>query len=273
MKKTTYFGLSQSVKKRQKNNFQGPPSRGVGQALTGNKKGVRSKWRPPSLLLLLLLLAGAASSAAPSPLRFWLDTYAFGSGETDLLQEAIAASGGAANVSGVTPARFLLLKGYQQTRKWDVYWTNAAVRLGACCAATQSVAAPHPEEPERQHRLRPPPLLSPAPQACRAAYKRPLRPGQLVNCVPGSEAISEKAGLFRTLEAAYGRGGAAALAPLTFVLPRQHFQLAALLRQVGGRCVWLPIAADAGRSRCSLRSAPAVGSWCCCCRRPRCRAE
>lgn len=70
-------------------------------------------------------------------------------------------------------------------------------------------------------------------QACHAAYKRSLQAHQIVSCLPGTEAITEKARLFATLEAAYGVRLAAKIAPLSFTLPRQYFQLAQMVQEVG----------------------------------------
>lgn len=58
--------------------------------------------------------------------RFWLDDYAFGVGETDILKEAVLKAQNAV-IAGRTANRFLALKGYQLSRKWDIYWTTNSV--------------------------------------------------------------------------------------------------------------------------------------------------
>lgn len=88
-------------------------------------------------------------------------------------------------------------------------------------------------------------------QACFAAFRRKLLPSHLVNCLPGSEAMTEKAWLFWTLRAAYGKL-AAAIAPEVFQLPREYFQLARTLVQVGG---------DARRTIVDLRAVPGRGYY------------
>lgn len=92
--------------------------------------------------------AAAASSSdtgSTSPLRIWIDEFFWAGGETALLHEAIAASGGAAVLAGATRNPVLALKSYQQAAKADVLWTGHAVREargrgraggGSSCAAT-----------------------------------------------------------------------------------------------------------------------------------------
>lgn len=188
-------------------------------------------------LFLALHLAACCSADQPA-LRFWLDDYAFGPGETELLAAAVAAAPApGAEVAGRTPTRFLLLKGFQQSRKWDVYWTNRKVSCWGWAACDTACAPAAQDEGTASTPLRistpeTPCMRTPTPlQACSEAFKRPLRPGQLVNCVPGLEAVTEKARLFRSLEVAFGAAAAAAVAPLTYSLPGQYFQLAALLQK------------------------------------------
>ena len=77
-----------------------------------------------------LVVAQASESGANSSqlLRFWLDEYAFGTGETILLEEAVAREPGA-EVAGRTQTRFFTTKGFQAPGKWDVYWTSTKVGL------------------------------------------------------------------------------------------------------------------------------------------------
>ncbi|KAL4452451.1 hypothetical protein ABPG75_008113 [Micractinium tetrahymenae] len=132
-------------------------------------------------------------SPAATPLRLWIDDFFFAEGETTLLKEAIAEAGvGTAVLAGVTRNRVLQLKSYQQTGKADVLWTG---RLG-----------------------------------CYEAFKRRLNASHAVSCVPGTQAVSDKAGLAASLEAAYGPA-AGGIVPRSFRLPQQYTALAAHIKQ------------------------------------------
>lgn len=78
---------------------------------------------------LLLLLVLQCRCTPPAPLRVWIDQYAWHAlAETQLLREAVAASGGTAVLAGETRSAVIQLKGYQQLHKLDVYWTSREVR-------------------------------------------------------------------------------------------------------------------------------------------------
>ncbi|KAK9818821.1 hypothetical protein WJX74_005844 [Apatococcus lobatus] len=108
----------------------------------------------------------AASLLTAVPVRFWIDQYAFGEGETFLIKSAIQASSWA-RISGEAKTKFLSVKGHQALSEWDIYWT--------------------------------------AHQGCERALLN-IRPGQKVSCVPGMEAVTDKRRLATTLRAAYGEG-------------------------------------------------------------------
>lgn len=193
-----------------------------------------------ALLLIAALTAGttiaaAAAAAEPdaptAPLRLWIDEFFFAKGETELLREAVEASGGAAVLAGATRNRVLQLKSYQQTGRADVLWTGRTVRLSggrmhACkLAHVQASAACQPL-------TRPTTLLPrPNPQGCYEAFRRSLNASHAISCVPGSHALTGKAALAATLEAAYGPA-AWGLLPRSFYLPSQYPALASHLRQV-----------------------------------------
>lgn len=61
-------------------------------------------------------------------MAIWIDEFFFAEGETVLLREAVAASGGAAVVAGTTHNRIFQLKSYQQPDRMDVMWTGQQVR-------------------------------------------------------------------------------------------------------------------------------------------------
>ncbi len=77
--------------------------------------------------------AAALDAQDQNPLRFWFDEFFFAEGETVLLREAVAASGGAAVVAGETRNRVLQLKSYQLSGKMDVMWTGRAVGVAMAC--------------------------------------------------------------------------------------------------------------------------------------------
>lgn len=195
--------------------------------------------------------ATAAAAAGPAPLRLWIDEFFFAEGETALLREAVEASGGAAVLAGTTRNRVLQLKSYQQAARADVLWTGLAVRAGCGQAkleqgvdkgssvhACMQVAGGacrckrHARSSNPQLLRIPPSRRRPHPrQGCYEAFRRSLNASHAVSCVPGSQALSGKAALAATLEAAYGPA-AWGLLPLSFHLPRQFPALAAHLRQV-----------------------------------------
>lgn len=68
-------------------------------------------------------------------------------------------------------------------------------------------------------------------QGCYEAFKRRLNASHAVSCVPGTQAVSDKAGLAASLEAAYGPD-AWGIVPRTFRLPGEYAALAAYIKQV-----------------------------------------
>jgi hypothetical protein len=124
-------------------------------------------------LLGLWALASIADGSATfelaqgrEPLRIWIDEFFFASGETVLLREAAAATGGAATVAGSTHNRVMQLKSYQLADKVDVMWTGQRVGWSACTCqwiarrapasglrAVQWNAAPHRLAPISCHSL------------------------------------------------------------------------------------------------------------------------
>ena len=110
-----------------------PPSTATAAAASRRHTPLAHPSMQMSVRLLLLLLgavAGATAASTPpadTPLRIWIDDFFFSKGETQLLREAAAASGGAALVAGTTHNRVLQLKSYQRTGVADVLWTGPAV--------------------------------------------------------------------------------------------------------------------------------------------------
>ena len=68
-------------------------------------------------------------------------------------------------------------------------------------------------------------------QGCYEAFRRQLNATHTISCLPGSQAVSGKAELAASLEAAYG-AAAWGILPLTFRLPQQYAALATHLKQV-----------------------------------------
>ncbi|PRW57529.1 tubulin tyrosine ligase-like member 5 [Chlorella sorokiniana] len=167
--------------------------------------------RAAARLLLLLVVSIACSAvttatstpAANPPLRIWIDEFFFSEGETQLLREAAAASGGAALVAGTTHNRVLQLKSYQRTGAVDVLWTG--------------------------------------PAGCYEAFRRQLNATHAVSCVPGSQAMTDKAALVGSLAAAYGPA-AWGVVPRSFRLPAQYGEMAAHLKRehaAGHSSLWV----------------------------------
>lgn len=77
------------------------------------------------------------------------------------------------------------------------------------------------------------PPTSPPTQGCYAAFRRQLNATHAVSCVPGSQAVTEKAALVGSLAAAYGPA-AWGVVPRSFRLPTQYGEMAAHLKRVGG---------------------------------------
>jgi hypothetical protein len=77
-------------------------------------------------------------------------------------------------------------------------------------------------------------------QSCSAALSAAAAPpSNTINCLPGCQALTDKASLAATLSAAYGADGAAAVLPRTFALPSQQRQLAAHVRASGAGGAWV----------------------------------
>lgn len=94
-----------------------------------------------------------------SPTRFFIDEGYFLDGDTEILRAYIAASNNRLEITGESTAAFLSVKGYYVPEKWDVYWT---IR-----------------------------------QSCHMAFPY-MKPGQMVNCIPGVEAMSLKRRFIQT---------------------------------------------------------------------------
>lgn len=118
--------------------------------------------------------------------KFWIDEFAFGDGETNLLRSEIESSNGAASLTGETLAPFLTTKGYQTLPAFDIYWTGR--------------------------------------QGCYQAFKYDLLNTHIISCSPGTESITKKARLVSTLLTAFG-DVAFSIIPLTYRLPQDYFQL------------------------------------------------
>ena len=69
-------------------------------------------------------------------------------------------------------------------------------------------------------------------QGCYEAFKRRLNASHSVSCVPGAQAVTGKASLVGSLQAAYGEG-AWGIVPRSFRLPQQYSDMVAHLKQVG----------------------------------------
>ncbi len=99
---------------------------------------------PFATALLILQLCALGSCAkhvgGREPLRIWIDEFFFASGETVLLREAAAATGGAATVAGSTHNRVMQLKSYQLADKVDIMWTGQ--RVGALCLRVPGAGSP-----------------------------------------------------------------------------------------------------------------------------------
>jgi hypothetical protein len=168
---------------------------------------------PLAALLLLLSLAAAATSTSASttdaPLRVWLDAYAFGAGEVDLLREACAAGAAGAALAGETRGAFLATKGAHALARHDFLWSGRAGCMAAWRAGRNATAA---------------------------------------NCVPGTGAVTGRAALARALYRAYGPR-ADVLFPRSYALPRElpAFAAAALAAPRSGGWL-LKGAAHRGRS-------------------------
>ncbi|GFR45039.1 hypothetical protein Agub_g6409 [Astrephomene gubernaculifera] len=143
------------------------------------------------LLVALVLgpLLAAAGDAIPSdsnagtPVRLWLDSVFFSTGEIQILKDIVANSSGKLVVSGETQASFLSVKGAYVPQSWELYWT---VRR-ACHAVLGAIAPP----------------------------KR-------VNCIPGVEAVAYKQPLVRSMQEAYGEA-AFDFIPRSYMLPTQYW--------------------------------------------------
>lgn len=72
-----------------------------------------------------------------------------------------------------------------------------------------------------------PPRLS---QECLRAFSQPLEEEHLISCMPGSEALTSKRGLIRTLIQAYGREDAGVLAPLAYTFPADYLEFARVVK-------------------------------------------
>lgn len=68
-------------------------------------------------------------------------------------------------------------------------------------------------------------------QGCYEAFKRRLNASHAVSCVPGTQAVSDKAGLAASLAAAYGPA-AWHIVPRSYRLPGEYAALAAHIKQV-----------------------------------------
>ena len=92
-------------------------------------------------------------TAPPQPVRFFIDEGYFLPGDTEILRAYVSASNNRLEISGESTAAFSSVKGYYVPERWDVYWTMR--------------------------------------QSCHKAYSH-MKAGQMVNCIPGVEAISLK---------------------------------------------------------------------------------
>lgn len=71
-------------------------------------------------------------------------------------------------------------------------------------------------------------------QDCKALLDRGLGQRQQASCLPGEAALTSKSRLFASLRAAFGPQRAAAISPLTYVLPGEFDQFATEVAQEVG---------------------------------------
>uniref|UniRef100_A0A383WF20 Tubulin--tyrosine ligase-like protein 5 n=1 Tax=Tetradesmus obliquus TaxID=3088 RepID=A0A383WF20_TETOB len=148
-------------------------------------------------LVLLGSLAAAAAAAAKAAahtdtaqhnstrnaVRFFIDEGYFLEGDTEILRAYITASQGRLEISGESSGAFMSIRGYYVPEKWDVYWTIRS--------------------------------------ACHKAYES-MKPGQMVNCIPGVQAMSLKRNFLQTWQQAYGEA-AFGYIPRSYLLPQQYW--------------------------------------------------
>ncbi|WIA21519.1 hypothetical protein OEZ85_000720 [Tetradesmus obliquus] len=115
--------------------------------------------------------------------RFFIDEGYFLEGDTEILRAYITASQGRLEISGESSGAFMSIRGYYVPEKWDVYWTIRS--------------------------------------ACHKAYES-MKPGQMVNCIPGVQAMSLKRNFLQTWQQAYGEA-AFGYIPRSYLLPQQYW--------------------------------------------------
>ncbi|KAK2077184.1 hypothetical protein QBZ16_004818 [Prototheca wickerhamii] len=129
-----------------------------------------------------------------------MDIYAFAPGETVLLAEAINATGGVDVLAGTSHGGFLAPKGWHDANLWDVYWTGR--------------------------------------EGCYRAFSQRLKPGQMVSCTPGSQAITQKAQLVLTMRETFG-AAAPLFLPRSYLLPWDYLAFARAVRAGGAARPWV----------------------------------
>ncbi|WIA41949.1 hypothetical protein OEZ86_009255 [Tetradesmus obliquus] len=115
--------------------------------------------------------------------RFFIDEGYFLEGDTEILRAYITASQGRLEISGESSGAFMSIRGYYVPEKWDVYWTIRS--------------------------------------ACHKGYES-MKPGQMVNCIPGVQAMSLKRNFLQTWQQAYGEA-AFGYIPRSYLLPQQYW--------------------------------------------------